>query len=65
MSLDYEDWIKLMKRDCISLKYCEKDAKVHYKKHVSKEARLLNKILFAQLEAPGATLALIPATETL
>ena len=23
MSLDYDDWIKLMKRDCISLKYCE------------------------------------------
>ena len=46
MSLDYDDWMKLMKRDCISLKYCEQDAKVHYKKMVGKRARELNKILY-------------------
>ena len=65
MSLDYDDWMKLMKRDCISLKYCEQDAKVHYKKMVGKRARELNKILYTQLDTGGQTLALIPANETL
>ena len=65
MSLDYDDWIKLMKRDCISLKYCEQDAKAHYKKMVGKRARELNKILYQQLDTGGQTLTLIPANETL
>ena len=64
LSLDYETWMKHMKRDFPSMKVSEEEARLYYKKLVAKYSRRLNKIILAKAESSGSKLILVPAEHT-
>ena len=65
MSLDYDTWMRHMKKDFHSMKFVEKDAKVFYKRMVNKHSKELGKIMFQKIAAPGSRIVFIPAEETI
>ena len=54
-----------MKREFPSLRLCEKDAKVHFKRHVDKYSRDLFKTLFTKVDKPNDRMVLVPLDQEL
>ena len=50
LSLEYETWIKHMQKEFKSLRLCEEDAQVHFKRRLPKYSKILNKMLFTKIE---------------
>ena len=65
MSLDYDTWMRHMKKDYCSMRFSEKDAKVFYKRMVNKHSKELGKIMFQKIAAPGSRIVFIPAEDTI